>query len=172
MGIRTASYEDAEGIAVVHVNSWKTTYKGIISDAYLSTLSVEERMARWKAILNHLKPSEAIFVIEEKDEITGFIHGGKNREDETGFEAEIYAFYLLEEAQGKGYGKLLIQTLANDLESKRYHSIMVWVLERNPALQFYKKMGGEFIRKQEIKIGEEILIETAIGWKDLGQLST
>ena len=37
--IRAAQLEDAAGIARVHVDSTRTTYKGIFPDAYLATLS-------------------------------------------------------------------------------------------------------------------------------------
>ncbi|MFC8561731.1 GNAT family N-acetyltransferase, partial [Peribacillus frigoritolerans] len=36
MKIRKAIEEDVDGIANVHINSWKTTYKGILPDQYLS----------------------------------------------------------------------------------------------------------------------------------------
>lgn len=35
MKIRIATIEDAYAIAKVHVDSWKTTYKGIIPDHFL-----------------------------------------------------------------------------------------------------------------------------------------
>jgi hypothetical protein len=34
--IRKAKLEDASGIASVHIESWKTTYKGIVSANYLN----------------------------------------------------------------------------------------------------------------------------------------
>ena len=34
MHIRHANEQDARGIANVHVNSWKTTYKGIVEDRF------------------------------------------------------------------------------------------------------------------------------------------
>ncbi|WP_338030297.1 hypothetical protein [Fervidibacillus albus] len=43
MMIRKAVVEDAFGIAKVQVDSWHTTYKGIVSDDYLQQLSYEKR---------------------------------------------------------------------------------------------------------------------------------
>jgi len=167
MNIRVASLQDVEGLAVVHVNSWKTTYKGIISEAYLSNISVEGRKKNWEWIFKNLNRDETIYVIEEEGKIKGFIDGGKNREIGSDYDAEIYSIYLLKEIQGSGYGKLLFNRLVKKLSSDNYNSLMVWVLEQNPSIGFYKKMGGEYITKKEIKIGEETLIETAFGWKDL-----
>ena len=43
MKIRKASFSDAKEIANIHVNSWKTTYKGIIPDEFSHNLSYEKR---------------------------------------------------------------------------------------------------------------------------------
>ena len=46
--IRKAELEDAKGIAKVHVDSWRTTYKGIVPDTFLENLSYENREQIWK----------------------------------------------------------------------------------------------------------------------------
>lgn len=46
MIIRRAGINDAQGIAIVHVNSWRTTYKGIIQNDFLNNLSYETEL--WK----------------------------------------------------------------------------------------------------------------------------
>lgn len=170
MNIRVASIHDAEGIAYVHVRSWATTYAGLISDSYLSSMKIEDRKDRWEKIFHHRHIEEGTYVAVEQERIIGFIDGGKAREAEDGYDAEIYAIYLLEEAQRKSHGKKLINTLVHHFRSKNYHSVMVWVLEQNPSIEFYRKLGGQFIRKQKIKIGEEMLVEVALGWKDINQL--
>lgn len=42
--IREARSSDVEQIAEVHVASWRTTYKGIISEQFLRKLSVERKI--------------------------------------------------------------------------------------------------------------------------------
>lgn len=39
MNIRKAVLADSKGIAKVHVDSWRTTYKNIIPDEFLKKLS-------------------------------------------------------------------------------------------------------------------------------------
>ena len=41
--IRTAQREDAADIARVHIDCWRTTYKGIFPDALLAGLSYKGR---------------------------------------------------------------------------------------------------------------------------------
>lgn len=43
MIIRKATISDAEGIAKVHVDGWRTTYKNILSDEFLNKLLYEQR---------------------------------------------------------------------------------------------------------------------------------
>jgi hypothetical protein len=45
--IRTATQEDASSISRVHVESWQTTYRGILPEAFLASLNAEESMAAW-----------------------------------------------------------------------------------------------------------------------------
>jgi hypothetical protein len=49
--IRKAKEIDARGIAKVHVKTWRTTYKGIVSDQYLNNLSYHKREENWRANL-------------------------------------------------------------------------------------------------------------------------
>lgn len=41
--IREATLSDACGIAKVHVDTWRTAYKGIINDEFLNELSYDKR---------------------------------------------------------------------------------------------------------------------------------
>jgi hypothetical protein len=41
--IREAAPADAPGIARVHVDTWRTTYQGIVPDQFLARLSYEAR---------------------------------------------------------------------------------------------------------------------------------
>jgi len=52
MIIRKAQPTDANAIAKVHVDSWRTTYAGIISADFLANLSYEQREASWRETLS------------------------------------------------------------------------------------------------------------------------
>jgi hypothetical protein len=41
--IRPPEVKDAEGIAYVHVTAWQHSYRGLMPDSVLKTLSVERR---------------------------------------------------------------------------------------------------------------------------------
>jgi GNAT superfamily N-acetyltransferase len=168
MKIRTANFEDSEAIARVHTSSWKATYKGIISEDFLSKLSVDERRKSWEWTFNSLNKDEIIYVAEnEGNEIVGFSNGGESRSKEYEYNGEIYAIYLLHSYQGKGIGRALFEAVAKSLREKQYNSIMVWVLEKNPTYYFYEHLQGRAFAKKNITIGGEEHIEVAFGWKEI-----
>ena len=168
LNIRKATPADAPAIAAVHVESWKTTYEGIVPAAYLAQLSVSEKEQLWQRGLT--QPKHSIFVVEEEGNVCGFISGGKNRATqgkEAEYEGEIYAIYLLKEAQGKGYGTKLVKALVDDFLRERIHSMVVWVLADNPSRRFYERLGGKKIAEEVIDIGGKKLAEWCYGWKNI-----
>ena len=53
--IRPTTLKDAKEIAQVHIQTWRAGYAGIVSDAYLQSLSITKKTERWQEILS--KPS-------------------------------------------------------------------------------------------------------------------
>ena len=60
--IREARIEDAAGMAKVHVDSWRTTYAGIVPDTYLANLSYARREIFWRDILGNTSENKYRFV--------------------------------------------------------------------------------------------------------------
>lgn len=164
MRIREAVLEDADGIARVHVDSWRTTYKGIVSDSYLQQLSYEQRAENWRRGIG----KSALYVAEdETGKIVGFGTGDKERTGKYNADGELYAIYLLEEVQGQGIGKKLTQVIAQSLKEQGLDSMLVWVLERNPSKAFYESLGGQPIDETMIDIGGDQFKEIAYYWDNI-----
>ncbi|MCQ4088625.1 GNAT family N-acetyltransferase [Saccharibacillus sp. JS10] len=171
MKIRFATPEDAAGIAQVHVDSWKTTYKGIVSDIYLDNLSVQERRTKWQKRLQDPEPGEGVMVAEnDRGQICGFLDYGVDRESGKVHEAELYAVYLLQSEQRKGIGRQMVDRMLSELQAREYRSLMIWVLEQNPAIAFYQRLGGKEVDRKEIQIGDERFTEIALSWQDITAL--
>ena len=76
--IRHATPDDAQGIANVQVETWRSAYRGVIADDFLDAMSEKERTSRWSEILQ--RPEHATFVAEvEGHGIVGFANGGPKR---------------------------------------------------------------------------------------------
>jgi GNAT superfamily N-acetyltransferase len=167
--IRTATIEDAGAIAHVQVESWKTTYAGIMADVFLSSLKVEDRAQRWRELI--LAGDALNFVAEDDDCAAGFVSGGPLRETIVGYDAELYAIYLLKQYQRRGVGRALVHVLADALRTQGSNTMLVWVLAQNPAVSFYQRLGGVQIAQKTIEIGGASLEELAFGWASLDDLA-
>jgi GNAT superfamily N-acetyltransferase len=171
MLIRHAHVTDSEGIARVHVESWRSTYRGIVPEQHLAALSYDEGAERWRGPLADPAPGTCRFVAEdEHGEIVGFATGGPRREGDTRYAGELYAIYLLPERQRTGTGRALIRAVAAELWRHGMRSMIVWVLAENPARGFYQALGGQPAGQIEIEIGGTPLAEVAYGWDDLTSL--
>ncbi|GGA27601.1 GNAT family N-acetyltransferase [Paenibacillus physcomitrellae] len=176
MKIRAAVSGDEPGIAAVHVDSWRTTYRGLVPDAYLKGLSYEQRTELWKRNLAY--PGGRVFVAEDEDQsgrIVGFISGGPANPakeppaSETPgipYDAELTALYLLEEAQGQGLGRKLVSALFRRLSLDGMKAAHVWVLEENKARTFYEHLGAVVTERETIEIGGKSLEELGLVWSE------
>jgi len=168
--IRPAAVEDAPAIAQVHVESSKTTYKGIFPESLLDRLSISDRTRFWNETL--AKPSARFVTLVACDEagrVVGFVCGGAERTGQLGCDGELQAMYLLEGVQRQGLGTLLIRRFVRELRSVGFNSMAVWVLGRNPSKRFYEALGGRAITEQQIERGGESYGEIAYGWRDLSE---
>jgi GNAT superfamily N-acetyltransferase len=164
VSIRRASGQDAGAIAHVHVQSWRTTYAGIVPEEYLAGLKESERTPLWQDWLSRDTP---VFVAEKDGEVVGFASGGKLREPLEDYDAELFAIYLLERAQRQGIGTALLRCVAEWLRTQGFKSMAVWVLADNLSVGFYEESGAQRISSKEIEIGGVVLAELALGWPQL-----
>ena len=170
--IRQARQDDAAGIANVHVRSWQTTYAGIMAPLFLRNLSITQRQEAWAANLNAAEEGRYVLVLEQEETIVGFVSAGASRQtvNHPGYDAEFYALYLLQSAQGQGYGRELLRRMAVFLQKDGYQSAMVEALKENPAIQFYRHLGAEPLAERTIKVGGTLHKEVTLGWQDLSML--
>ncbi|CAM2731549.1 GNAT family N-acetyltransferase [Salinicoccus roseus] len=164
MKIRKAVLKDAPGIAKVHVDSWRTTYKEIIPGSYLNDLSYEERTGMWNRVLKEERGN--VIVAEGEDGgIAGF--ASRNGKDDS---CDLTAIYLLEEFQGRGIGKMMFEKLFKHFKEVGYGKIYVEVLEDNKTRRFYEYYGAKLTDTVEIQIGGEIFNELIYEWDDVDEV--
>jgi GNAT superfamily N-acetyltransferase len=171
MLIRAAELVDAAAIARVHVDSWRTTYRGIVPDDALSALSYEQREQTWRRAISDSDNVRCVYVAEaDGRHLIGFASGGPERSGDQIYVGELYAIYLLAERQRKGAGRRLALAVASHLLRGNLTSMLVWVLAENPARSFYATLGGQQVYEKTETIGGARLVEVAYGWRDLRAL--
>jgi len=169
--IRSATPADATAIAEVRVNAWRTTYKGMIPDAYLAAMKIEDSAALWEKILTAAPDATSVFVAVEGDTVVGFAAGHMLGEPKHGLDAELSAVYLVNAAQRTGIGQRLVATVAAAQRAHGAHGLIVWVIAGNkPARAFYEKLGAELLIEQPFTWDGMELVEVGYGWRNLDSL--
>jgi L-amino acid N-acyltransferase YncA len=167
--IRAATEEDADSIAHVHVMSWRSTYRGVVSDEYLAGLDEAARAVNWHDWLGMGVP---VFVAVQDGLVVGFISGGPIREPIEDYDAELFTIYLLEQSQRRGVGSALLKRLAESLVESGFEKLVAWVLEDNQSYSFYERSGARRICSKEIDIGGTLLPVVAYGWPSIQAIAS
>ena len=166
MNIREATLQDAAGIAKVHVDSRRTTYKGIIPQSFLNNLSYEQRTHLWQK--NTTDSNRKVYVAEtEQHEIIGFVVGEKRETNKEDGACDLSAIYLLEQWQGFGVGKQLLKKIMHDFQQQGYHKVYVEVLAENKTRHFYQYYGAEYVKTVQLKFDDTPVDEEIYVWNDI-----
>ena len=139
--VRTALASDALAVATIHVQAWQEAYRGLMPQALLQSLSIEQRARHWHdTIVQH--PGR-VLVWAGDDHIRGWADSGPSRDPEHDTRhGELYALYVHPAYWGQGIGRALWLEAARRLQAQGACDASVWVLDGNErALSFYVRQG-------------------------------
>ena len=168
--IRFANKDDIQAIANVYVETWRSTYAGILPDKVLIEMSTERQMVMWARAIRHAAGSgeEKILVLEDEQEgVVGMSSCGFNRDRDSSYGGEVYTLYVHPNHQNQGHGKKLLAELFEIMIAQGYSAAIIWVLSLNPSRFFYEVMGGKRVSEREEKIWGTVLNEVGYGWKNI-----
>jgi len=164
--IRAARPADAPAIGRVYVETWRTTYAGMVPDPVLLEMSEEIQGARWAGLIE--REREMVKVAEDaRAGVVGMASGGRARRG-SGFAAEVFTLYVQPDYQGAGIGRGILANMFRSFHAGGLNSAVIWVLAPNPARFFYEAVGGERVGEREERLWGADLPEIAYGWHDLG----
>lgn len=151
--LRPARPGDAAAIARVHVDTWRSTYAGLLPDRYLVTLSMIRRAAHWGEVLSRPSGGETVIVASEPAAgVVGFLSFGPARRDgwppaqrEYG---EVFMLYVEPDHQGAGFGRMLLEGGLALLAEAGFPGAVVWVLDGNPSRFFYHALGAKLVTER------------------------
>jgi GNAT superfamily N-acetyltransferase len=144
--VRPARLDDAPTIADLHVRSWRAAYRGIVPDAILDGLSIEQRVEFWqRRIRREADPSAEgrIWVVVEGDRVVGLAATRRATDPDVGEgTGELAAIYLAPEAWSRGLGSALFAAAVADLRARGFAPLVLWVIEANArGRRFYERAG-------------------------------
>ncbi len=160
--LRAATADDADAIARLHAESWRTAYRGIYRDEYLDGDVAADRLRVWTERFAPPLTNQFVMLAVEGDALLGFVCAYGDHEPPWG--TLIDNLHVRPDQQGRGIGRMLLA--ANAAWSiERYPNVPIhlWVLDANTtARRFYERLGAE---PQESEVNEPPGGGSATGWR-------
>jgi len=149
--LRYARADDAAAVADYHVRCWRTSYRGLIDDALIDAMTVEETTRRWTSLFSMDRSGSTtrnvVAVIDDQpighltvapSQDAGVRNGGPS-EQHTG---EVLVLYVDPDHQSTGVGSLLLTTAMRMLRNGGFRRGVLWTVAGNePAIGFYQRHG-------------------------------
>lgn len=182
ISLRAARPGDAVAIGAVHVAAWRSTYPGILPDAYLARLSVARQAAHYEAAI---RGPDGVFVAVASGadlpagsppRVIGFTTAGRARGGVVGGrrlgEGEVETLYVLDDWRERGVGRRLLRAAAGHLAAAGCQSMYLWVLRDNPSRWFYQRLGGALAAEAPIRVAGRAVMQSAFVWDPIRKLLT
>jgi hypothetical protein len=169
---RDALDSDALAIAHLHAESWRSAYRGMLSDDYLDNRAHPERAALWPTRFAEKEQKPFFAILAESDkQLVGFACVFPN--DHPIFGSFLDNLHVLPHLVGQGIGRQLLTEVARRLAADRIAGgLYLWVIEQNiRARRFYKSAGGIEVERAILSMPDGAsLAETRCHWPNPASL--
>jgi GNAT superfamily N-acetyltransferase len=148
--IRTATVNDVDTILSIADTTWWVAYSPILEREQIEFM-LNEIYSADKIGKQVAENQQTYLLLEEEGEPVAFAAYSPREEN-----ADIYKLhklYCLPQTQGKGYGKILINEVAQKTKDAGKNVLELNVNRYNKAKSFYEKMGFEMAYEEDIAIG-------------------
>ena len=142
--IRDATLQDVRAIAQIGIDGWRVGYRGIVSDDDLAGISLDDREARWVAVLSEGRART--LVAEVDGEVAAFcsLAAPSRDEDAPPDTAEVAALYVSPKRWRTGLGSALLDAALAELDGTAWTAVTLWVFSANErGRAFYAAHGFE-----------------------------
>ena len=167
MEFKTATLENAEEIANLHIANWRETYRGAMSDQYLDYEIWAERQKHWLECLKDPAENQFVLIAKNGDKLCGFVCAFGDHHAKYGTLVEN--LHSHKSVRGQGVGKRLLAKAAEwSLQHYPSAGLYLDVLESNIAAQgFYKALGGVHVEDRPwVPPGGGQVIEFSFYWEN------
>ncbi len=165
MLIRPARPADIPTMARVYVETWRATYRGILPDAYLDSMTLGDTEA---SLGREMGAAGGVSLMATADDgqAAGLITGGIDRRRDRIYGGEIFSLYVRPAYQRRGIGHKLVRHLVARINRWDIFTLKVQVLEANPSRRFYEKLNGVLLACGRIRFADTDLDACTYGWLD------
>jgi len=163
--VRQAIPADADAIADVYCRCWRETYTGLLPDSLIDDVAEpDDAREQWRKRLEPGLGGHAAVAEIPHGPVVGFATGGAIRDLLLDHDAELTALYLLRRHHGYGIGRRLLNAVKAGLTGDGFQSMVALVLSTNPAVAFYRAMGGNEVARQNREFRGVMVDEMIFAW--------
>jgi GNAT superfamily N-acetyltransferase len=148
--IKEATAADVSSILAIAEQTWWPTYEPLLGkeqvEYMLSTIYAKDKIAGQLS-----SKAQTFLLLTENEQPVAFAAYSPREEDPEIY--KLHKLYCLPVTQGKGYGKILINAVADKVTEAGKTTLDLNVNRYNNAKSFYEKMGFEVIYEEDIPIG-------------------
>ncbi|MFA9188466.1 GNAT family N-acetyltransferase [Flavobacterium sp. FBOR7N2.3] len=158
-----ATVADLNSITEIAHKTWPLTCGEILSQPQLEYML--NAFYSESALRANLENGQEFILAKEADTVLGFAsfeHYYKDRNT-----TKIHKIYILPETQGKGVGKLLIESITQFAKENDSATLLLNVNRFNKALTFYQKLGFKIIQEIDIELEHGYLMEDYVMEKEI-----
>ena len=152
MKLRKATQKDIPLIQEIAEKSWRAHYPSIITqeqiDYMLNMMYSEVELTK-----HFNNPNYHYYLLGDESSFSGIMGFELHVEPNT---TKLHRIYLLEEAKGKGLGKMALDFLKEEIQKHENERIILNVNKQNPSYHFYIA--------QDFKVYDEIVLEIGNGY--------
>jgi ribosomal protein S18 acetylase RimI-like enzyme len=161
-----ATSADAEAIAVVKAEGWRTTYRAWLPPAALAPLLDQRRIAAEIAAAL-IDDANVAIAARDEDGLIGFalcLAGGHD-------EPYLDSLHVLPRARGAGIGRAMLGRLGDELTARGHRTMTLTVVEKNHrARRLYERLGAAYVSTDPAPWAPEHVLEAHYRWADLRRL--
>jgi GNAT superfamily N-acetyltransferase len=172
IALRPMRADDADNVAALHATSWRSAYRGMLTDDFLDNQVVADRQAVWHERFQGPATDSAFGIVAEDatGQLIGFTYVLLHHDPVWG--SLIDNLHVHPAHKGGGIGRRLLQAVATQLGPEHTHPCFLWVLDANePAKRFYARLGAEFAEQAMAPpFGGVSLPEWRCVWRDPSRL--
>ncbi len=167
LSIRFATIDELKLTREIAYESWPGAYEHILSDAQLNHML--SLFYNDDALASQFFDQQHQFIIAFNDHHQHIGFASFSRlEESTKISYKLHKLYILPQQQQSGTGKAMIEFITEHIQQKGATHLLLNVNRQNAAIFFYKKMGFEIIREEDIDIGNGYYMNDYVMEKKLG----
>ncbi|MGG7057881.1 GNAT family N-acetyltransferase [Clostridium nigeriense] len=141
INIRKVEVSDANVLAYIQTESWKSSFNKILSKEDLDKYTnLDKAIELYNMLLSKNIGNGFIMAIDDNPHCIAY--WDKARDEEMEGYSEIICIHSLCDNWGKGYGTAMMDYILKDIKNAGFSKVMLWVFKENSrARKFYENHG-------------------------------